>query len=119
MVLVLDMKLPRAWRAIVERSKVRDYLLSRTHAVGRNKAAFFIRVGYRPADWRALARDLRDHACRGETLLVSTSPFGRRFEVRGSLKTPTGSRVSLLSVWIWREGEIAPRFVTAYPQRKP
>ena len=38
---VPPMKLPRAEHAVVEDAKVRDYLLSREHPVGRFKAAFF------------------------------------------------------------------------------
>ena len=45
------MKLPFAERAIVEPEKVREYLLSPTHPVGRFKAAFFHALGYSsPAD---------------------------------------------------------------------
>jgi hypothetical protein len=38
--------IPNAERAIVEAAKVRDYLLSSTHPVGRFKAPFFARLGY-------------------------------------------------------------------------
>ncbi|HKH48502.1 MAG TPA: adhesin, partial [Thermoanaerobaculia bacterium] len=45
------MKLPGADRAIVDEAKVRDYLLSSEHPVGRFKAAFFANVGYTRQDW--------------------------------------------------------------------
>jgi hypothetical protein len=35
------MKLPNGDRALIEPEKVRDYLLSTTHPVGRFKAAYF------------------------------------------------------------------------------
>jgi hypothetical protein len=38
--------LPNADRAIVPEAKVRDYLLSNAHPVGRFKAVFFIALGY-------------------------------------------------------------------------
>jgi hypothetical protein len=40
------MKLPGADRAIVDAAKVRDYLLSPEHPVGRFKAVFFGALGY-------------------------------------------------------------------------
>ena len=40
------MQLPWHERAIVEPEKIRDYLLSRAHPVGRIKAAFFESLGF-------------------------------------------------------------------------
>lgn len=40
------MNLPGAEEAIVDDAKVRDYLLSREHPVGRFKATFFSGLGY-------------------------------------------------------------------------
>ena len=40
------MQLPGAENAVVEPRKIRDYLLSPTHAVGRYKATFFAKLGY-------------------------------------------------------------------------
>lgn len=44
-----QVKLPGAERAFIDPSKVRDYLLSESHPVGRFKAAFFIALGYSAA----------------------------------------------------------------------
>ena len=40
------MKLPFAERAVVDPDKLRDYLLSSTHPVGRFKAVFFALLGW-------------------------------------------------------------------------
>jgi uncharacterized protein DUF6883 len=113
------MKLPGARRAVVDRSKVRDYLLSTTHSEGRDKAVFFLALGYRPEDWKTLARDLRHHACDNEASIVATSPFGRRFEVRGRFRTRAERRrVEIVTVWILASGDSSPRLVTAYPRRR-
>lgn len=45
------MSLPNADRAIVDPAKVRDYLLSASHPVGRFKAAFFLSLGYSEDRW--------------------------------------------------------------------
>jgi hypothetical protein len=50
--------LPAAEHAIVDAAKVRDYLLSHEHPVGRFKAAFFESLGYTLSDWMRLQRDL-------------------------------------------------------------
>ena len=53
------MKLPRGDAAIVEQAKVRHYLLSAFHPIGRFKAAFFRSIGYSAAEWHVLELDLR------------------------------------------------------------
>ena len=40
------MKLPNASRATIDAAKLRDYLLSPAHPVGRFKAPFFAALGY-------------------------------------------------------------------------
>lgn len=50
--------LPYADRAVVEPSKVRDYLLSASHPIGRFKAAVFFALGYAPESWQRLRDDL-------------------------------------------------------------
>jgi hypothetical protein len=44
-------KLPQADRAVVDERKVREYLLSRAHPIGRFKAAFFARAGFEAENW--------------------------------------------------------------------
>ena len=53
------MKIPNADRAIVEATKLRDYLLSPSHPVGRFKAPFFTALGYSQDQWPRLEADLR------------------------------------------------------------
>lgn len=50
--------LPNSERAIVEPSKVRDYLLSPAHPVGRFKAAVFETLRYTHEQWETLQSDL-------------------------------------------------------------
>ena len=58
------MKLPNASRAIVDESKVVQYLLSADHPDGRSKATFFANFGFRLQRWEALVRALRDHGSK-------------------------------------------------------
>ena len=63
------MKLPGRGRAVVDPAKLRDYMLSDAHPVGRFKAAFFRSLGYDRADWERLESDLRQLAIRCDALL--------------------------------------------------
>jgi len=53
------LQIPNADRAVIDPAKLRAYLLSRSHPVGRFKAAFFLGLGYSAQDWRRLEADLR------------------------------------------------------------
>jgi hypothetical protein len=44
------MRLPNAERAVIERRKLSEYLLSETHPVGKFKAQFFKKLGFKQAN---------------------------------------------------------------------
>ena len=112
------MKLPGVDRAVVSASKIRDYLLSDSHPVGRFKAAFFTARGYSAAGWEALAADLRRHALDNEASAIEANEYGQKYEVRGTLVGPTGKTAVIVAVWIVLLGQDSPRFVTAFPGAK-
>jgi hypothetical protein len=109
------MKLPNAERAIVEDEKIRDYLLSLEHPVGRSKARFFISLGFARHRWQELQQALLDLAQNEEAELGPATKFGQKYVVRGMIQGPTGRTAMVRSAWIILQGEDAPRFVTAYP----
>ena len=112
------MKLPNAARAIVDESKVVDYLLSVRHPDGRAKAAFFSAFGFRAQRWQAFARALRAQGGSGEVTGMSESGYGTRCSVDGVIETPDDRNPRIRTVWII-DSEQAPRLVTAYPLRRP
>ena len=73
------MKLPGAERAIVDEAKVRDYLLSPTHPIGRSKAKFFEQLGFRQEDWSVLTGKILSLAVNGEAQEGRRSGFGTKF----------------------------------------
>lgn len=109
------MRLPAAEHVIIDPRKLRDYLLSSTHPVGRFKAAFFKSLGYGAEDWGRLGSDLRRLAAR-EVHSTETTGHGRKYELRGELTGPNGRSEGIVSVWIVLNEETVPRFVTAYPE---
>ena len=110
------MSLPNADGAIVDRAKIRDYLLSAAHPVGRFKAAFFISLGYSVDRWEVLRDNILTVARAGTALTGQPSPYGRKFEVDGILSGPSGRSAAVGTVWILRTEEQFPRFVTAFPR---
>jgi hypothetical protein len=108
------MKLPNAERAEVPPEKLRDYLLSPSHPVGRFKARFFQSLGYTLGNWEALSETFLEVARTGEVEELS-SPYGRKFRIVAQVTVATGEEVQVVTIWILSSSDAAPRFVTAYP----
>jgi hypothetical protein len=109
------MPIPNAKQVLIPQEKVRDYLLSNRHPIGRFKATFFHSLGFRQDRWEQLEGALRRHAEGGSVAAETASEYGRKYVVKGELVGPGGSAASVVSVWIILRGQSDPRFVTAYP----
>jgi hypothetical protein len=110
------MTLPNAHLAAIEAEKVRHYLLSPEHPVGRFKARFFSALGYTRNDWPQLQGDLLALARSGAAEPGRSSPYGQKYDIHGRLQTPSGASVGIVAVWIILNGEESQRFVTAFPE---
>lgn len=110
------MLIPNAERAVIDAVKLHDYLLSRSHPVGRFKAAFFQALGYSSENWRQLEADLRSQHLPKEATAEEPTRYGQKYVIRATLVGPTGAPAALVSVWVIRAGEDFARFVTAYPE---
>ena len=108
------MRVPNARSALIEDSKLRDYLLSPTHPVGRYKARFFQNLGYAREDADRLAADLRDILANEVEDTVETE-FGTKYVVPGQLVGRNGVATAIVTVWITLAGEDSPKLITAYP----
>jgi hypothetical protein len=109
------MRIPFSDQAIVDDAKVRDYLLSPEHPVGRFKAAFFRSVGFTRDHWELLRDQLLLHAQLAVAALGQPSQFGQKYEVRATVVGPGGARAEVVTVWIVLDDEEVPRLVTAFP----
>ena len=94
------MLIPNADRATIEPEKLRDYLLSAFHPIGRFKARFF---GTLPRDAKPAAPTVH----------------GQKYTIRAILNGPTGQSATVVSVWFIPARGNVPRFVTAYPGDGP
>ena len=101
--------------ADIPAEKLRDYLLSAAHPIGRYKSSFFRSLGYTQDQWQLLELDLR-MLLRNDSVPGDVTEYGQKFTVRGALTGPNGNKAVVVSVWIILTGQTAPRFVTAYPE---
>jgi hypothetical protein len=108
-------RLPNAEKAIIETEKLRGYILSSTHPVGRFKAVVFRKLGYSSDNWEMFEKCLRDIIVTKDAKEVEESPFGKKFVVEGPIKGKSGRRMHVVTVWVILKGENIPRFITAYP----
>jgi hypothetical protein len=108
-------KLPNADKAIIEAGKLKDYILSPVHPVGRFKAAFFRKLGYSFANWEVLEQHLRDLILTEDFTKTEEIHYGKKFIIEGQLECPSGEKVKVVTVWVILEGDNIPRFVTVYP----
>lgn len=109
------LRIPNSDRAEIDPAKIRDYLLSEKHPVGRFKARFFRRLGYEPDDWARFTADLMTQHLGLDVYSAVETPYGIKYEIRGTLVGPAGRSGLVVSIWIVLAGEGFPRFVTAYP----
>ena len=110
------MRLPNADQAIIDPRKVRDYLLSSEHPLGRYKAHFFTRLGFAREEWQGLRDQLQSIALQEEAEVAERTDYGQKYIVRGTIVGAAGRKAKVLTAWIVLNGEDAPRFVTAYPE---
>jgi hypothetical protein len=109
------MKLPHAEEAVVPQRKMELYLLNPSHPIGGSKAEFFMRFGFSREQWLHLAEALRRHARANSVASAVSDADGTTYLVEGPLETPSGRRPRLRTIWLVETGQLAPRFITAYP----
>jgi hypothetical protein len=107
------MKLPNISKALIERAKITEYLLSDENSDG--KAAFFFAFGFKLELWTLLKDALLEHARQHEVIEVSETRHGIKYRIEGELTTPAGRTVAVRAIWIVDTGNDYPRLVTAYP----
>jgi len=108
--------LPNAAKAEIEEAKLRDYLLSSAHPVGRFKAYTLNALGYTRENWVRLHHDLLNHGRAGDCVVGDCTLHGQKFKVSGTLVGPNGRRMRYVSVWIIAPDSSTPRFITAFPE---
>jgi hypothetical protein len=109
------MELPNKSRAYLPLEKVKNYLLSETHAVGKSKARYFRSYGFNDENASDLAQGLLMIAQNTPVESSERSPYGTKYILDGELETPNRVMIHVRTIWIIESNTDIPRFVTAYP----
>lgn len=109
------MKLPNGENAFISRGKLTNYILSKTHPVGKFKAKVFQKAGFNEYNIYLFEKMLRRIARSQEVSDVLPTIFGAKYVIDAEIKTPKEIYMKIRSVWIIEGGQNRPRFVTAYP----
>ena len=107
---------PHPDRVIIDLRKIAEYLLSRSHPIGRGKARFFEGLGFSVMSPDVLALAFRQLVRQPTDVTSQDTGYGTKYIVEGVLLGPEGS-ARVRTVWIVEIGSDVPRFVTAYPWR--
>jgi hypothetical protein len=110
-------ELPNKNKAIIPPEKLRDYVLSSSHPIGKFKAAFFQSLGYTAENWERMEADIRV-LLENDATLNERTEYGQKFEVRGQIVGPSLRSAEIVTAWIVLKNESVPRFITAYPGGK-
>ena len=111
------MKIPEWENAYIPVEKIEEYLLSKTHPIGKSKALFFNRVGYTLQNKTLLINDIHTIVKDNSVARNIETEFGTKYIVKGTIGERFGKQVVVVTVWIIEEDTSFPRFITAYPER--
>ncbi len=109
------MKLPNKQQAIVEVSKITDYLLNDAHELGKHKATFFKAFGFEDQKASIFQEALEKHAQNQPVDKHEPSVFGDKYVLKCHIDTPDKRDPCIYTVWIVDSGQDLPRLITAYP----
>ncbi|WP_409013333.1 DUF6883 domain-containing protein [Dyadobacter sp. CY343] len=109
------MKIPNNDQSFVADRKITEYLLSDTHEIGKHKADFFKRFGFKISDLHTFKSALMQHSIDRDIEKTNNSDHGVRYELKCEIKTPDERNPCVVTVWIVEKGQEDPRFITAYP----
>jgi SPX domain protein involved in polyphosphate accumulation len=109
------MKIPNSDRAIIEPSKLTEYLLNPEHKRGGAKAKLLRQFGYSLENWQQLESDIRKFHLVKDVNLITETAYGVRYVVIANLFTPVNRPLSVRTAWQIDKGTDFPRFITLVP----
>lgn len=105
-------------KATIDPLKLKNYVLSTTHPIGRFKAVLFQQMGYTAESWEQFAEDIRMQHLALDAKPGEKTKYGQKYIICGDMKGSSGKVVRLKSIWIIETGEDFPRFITIYPEEE-
>jgi hypothetical protein len=112
------MRLPNAKHAVIEDSKISQYMLSEGHEDGRGKAVFFKSFGFSPLEPDVFRQALLELARSADDAIVQPSPHGMKYIIVGPIRAPNGNSPVVKTVWLIDNDATRPRLITAFPGKR-
>lgn len=109
------MFLPNKEQAIISAEKLKNYLLSDSHPIGRTKATFFRSLGFSATNLSEFDKAIRDLIQTESVQKTLSSAYGTKYIINGMLRGSAQQTHLIRTVWIIEDEENFPRLVTAYP----
>jgi hypothetical protein len=109
------MKIPNSDRAVIEPSKLIDYLLNPEHRKGGGKAKLPKQFGYSQENWQQLEIDIRNFHLSADVDIIKETMYGVRYEISTYLLTPVGRSILVKTVWQIDKDTDIPRLITLVP----
>ncbi|WPF88227.1 DUF6883 domain-containing protein [Cyanobacterium aponinum AL20118] len=106
------MQIPNFDLAIIEKSKIIDYLLNINHKRGGSKAKISLNYGYSPENWQQLESDIRKFHLNAEVSIIKETSYGIRYEIIPEILTPIHKPLLMKSVWQIDKGTEIPLLIT-------
>lgn len=100
--------------AVIAETKLTRYLLILLPK--DDKSQYLAQAGYHQGNWRQLEKDIREQILPLEAIPTEKTPFGQKYEIRGSLTGINGVVLQVITVWMVTPTET--NFVTLVPNKE-
>lgn len=98
---------------IIAKEKLTQYLL--VPLPKDDKSKFLAQAGYTLDNWQQLEQALRVQVLTQPADFVETTRYGKKYFIRARLRGSNGVELSILTVWMVKNG--ITRFVTLVPDK--
>ncbi len=95
--------------------KLKGYLLSPTHLVGKDKARVFASWGFDLTNWEYLRYELLKLVRLRKVVSTENLPSYTKFYVHGKIRIPRGGTRSVRTIWAIDQDKHKPHLVSAFP----
>ena len=109
-----SMRLPAG--TVISEDKLVRYLL--VPQLRGDKSSFLRKGGYELSNAAHLLRDLRNQILPLDAIPLERNQFGQYYEIRGALKGPNGTILSVRTIWMTEHLSGATKFITLIPDNR-
>jgi len=108
------MRLPA--ETVISEDKLVRYLL--VPQLRGDKSSFLRKGGYELSNAAHLLRDLHDQILPLDAIPLERNQFGQYYEIRGVLKGPNGTILSVRTIWMTEHLSGTTKFITLIPDNR-